>query len=84
MAKQIYRSGNYVIAIDANDYLRDFPMSKTVITETSTQFIIKEGQIAGSELVIDISDIQNWKNDRDEIYEFKGLQLFLRENTASF
>jgi len=82
MAKEIYKSGNYVIAIDANGYQREFPIGKTVYSEKNGVLSIVEGQIEGQEINIELSDATNWTNDLAVPYDSTTIVTFLRQNTG--
>ena len=80
--KQIFKSGNYVIAIDANGYQREFPIGKTVYSERDGNFTITEGEIEGQEIDIKVEDASNWTNDEATPYTEATLRQFLRDNTG--
>lgn len=82
MAKDLYRSGNYVIAVDAEGYQREFPCGKTVYSERDGNLIIKEGQIEGQEITIKTGDAENWTNESEVAYTEATMRTFLRDNTG--
>ena len=80
--KQVYKSGNYVIAVDANGNQREFPVGKCIYTEDDTRFKIIEGVIEDSQIIIPKSDVTNWTNESAEAYTEATMRTFLRENTG--
>jgi hypothetical protein len=82
MAKDLYKDGNYVIAVNADGYQREFPMGKTVYAERDGKFIITEGQIEGQEIEIDVDDAVNWIDGDANAYSEATMRDFLRANTG--
>jgi hypothetical protein len=82
MAKDLLKDGNYVIAVDADGYQREFPMGKTVYSEKDGNFIITEGQIEGQEIVIAKADAENWIDGDANAYTDVTMRDFLRANTG--
>ena len=82
--KQLFRSGNYIIAIDGSGYQREFPIGKTIYTENANEgtFEIIEGQIEGSSVSIKLADAENWTDDLAVPYTEASMRTFLRDNTG--
>lgn len=82
MAKEIYKSGNYIVTVDADDNSRLFPIGKTVYDEYNSVFRLTEGLIEDDQLVISYADSTNWVDDSASAYTEATLRTFLRENTG--
>jgi len=82
MAKEIYKSGNYIITVDADNKSRLFPIGKTVYDEHNSVFRITEGVIEDDQLTIAFSDSANWSDDSAAAYTEATLRTFLRDNTG--
>ena len=82
MAKEIYKSGNYIITVDADNKSRLFPIGKTVYDEHNSVFRITEGVIEDDQLTISFSDSTNWVDDSAAAYTEATLRTFLRDNTG--
>ena len=82
MAKEIYKSGNYIVTVDADDNSRLFPIGKTVYDEYNSVFRLTEGLIEDDQLVISYADSTNWVDDSAVSYTEATLRTFLRENTG--
>lgn len=82
MAKEIYKSGNYIVTVDADDNSRLFPIGKTVYDEYNSVFRLTEGLIEDDQLVISYADSTNWVDDSAVAYTEATLRTFLRENTG--
>jgi hypothetical protein len=82
MAKEIYKSGNYIVTVDADNNSRLFPIGKTVYDEYNSVFRLTEGLIEDDQLVISYADSSNWVDDSAVSYTEATLRTFLRENTG--
>ena len=82
MAKEIYKSGNYIVTVDADNNSRLFPIGKTVYDEYNSVFRLTEGLIEDDQLVISYADSTNWVDDSASAYTEATLRTFLRENTG--
>lgn len=82
MAKEIYKSGNYIVTVDADNNSRLFPIGKTVYDEYNSVFRLTEGLIEDDQLVISYADSTNWVDDSAVAYTEATLRTFLRENTG--
>ena len=82
MAKEIYKSGNYIITVDADNKSRLFPIGKTVYDEHNSVFRITEGVIEDDQLTISFSDSTSWVDDSAAAYTEATLRTFLRDNTG--
>ena len=82
MAKEIYKSGNYIVTVDADDNSRLFPIGKTVYDEYNSVFRLTEGLIEDDQLIISYADSTNWVDDSAVAYTEATLRTFLRENTG--
>lgn len=82
MAKEIYKSGNYIVTVDADDNSRLFPIGKTVYDEYNSVFRLTEGIIEDDQLIISYADSNNWVDDSAVAYTEATLRTFLRENTG--
>lgn len=82
MAKEIYKSGNYIVTVDADDNSRLFPIGKTVYDEYNSVFRLTEGIIEDDQLIISYADSTNWVDDSAVAYTEATLRTFLRENTG--
>lgn len=82
MAKEIYKSGNYIVTVDADDNSRLFPIGKTVYDEYNSVFRLTEGLIEDDQLIISYADSTNWVDDSASAYTEATLRTFLRENTG--
>ena len=82
MAKEIYKSGNYIVTVDADDNSRLFPIGKTVYDEYNSVFRLTEGLIEDDQLIISYADSSNWVDDLAAAYTEATLRTFLRENTG--
>ena len=82
MATEIYKSGNYIVTVDADDNSRLFPIGKTVYDEYNSVFRLTEGLIEDDQLVISYADSTNWVDDSAVSYTEATLRTFLRENTG--
>lgn len=82
MAKEIYKSGNYIVTVDADNNSRLFPIGKTVYDEYNSVFRLTEGLIEDDQLVISYADSTNWVDDSASAYTEATLRTFLRDNTG--
>ncbi len=82
MAKEIHKSGNYIVTVDADNNSRLFPIGKTVYDEYNSVFRLTEGLIEDDQLVISYADSTNWVDDSAVAYTEATLRTFLRENTG--
>jgi hypothetical protein len=80
--KQLYISGNYVIAIDANGYQREFAINHCVYYERNNEFTIAESGEDQQTISIPLSDAVNWTNDLAVAYTESTMRDFMRENTG--